>query len=46
VPSKIVRLQIGEYDAELHARQKEYEQALTAYNELQDKIKVTVRNVL
>lgn len=31
---------IGEYDAELGARQKEYEQALTAYNELQEQIRV------
>lgn len=31
---------IGEFDAEMGARHKEYEQALTAYNELQEQIKV------
>ncbi|WIA35821.1 hypothetical protein OEZ86_004208 [Tetradesmus obliquus] len=30
---------IGEFDAEMGARHKEYEQALTAYNELQEQIK-------
>jgi hypothetical protein len=33
---------LGEYDAELGARQKELEQGLTAYHDLQDKIKVGV----
>jgi hypothetical protein len=32
---------IGEFDAEMMARHKEYEQALTAYNELQEQIKVS-----
>lgn len=32
---------IGEYDAELGARQKEYEQAMTAYNELKEQIGVS-----
>ena len=36
---------IAEYDAELGARQKEYEQALTAYNELQEEIGVRVQPV-
>eukprot|EP00775_Hariotina_reticulata_P004895 gene4895-5140_t len=30
---------LGEYDAELGARQREFEQGLTAYNDVQDKIK-------
>jgi seryl-tRNA synthetase len=37
---------IGEFDAEMTERHKEYEQALTAYNELQEQIKVRLRRLL